>query len=43
MKPFATPSNAIGSSSLQIGTSGSITWLSQNSATEQHARPKPAR
>ena len=34
---------AIGSNSCQMGTSGSITWLSQNSATEQQSRPKLAR
>src|SRR3954463_8001296 len=42
MKPLATPSSAIGSSSSQIATSGSITWLIQNIDTEQHSSPKPA-
>src|SRR3954451_4183314 len=42
MNPFATPSKAIGSSSSQIATSGSITWLSQNIDTEQHSSPNPA-
>src|SRR5215217_8057055 len=42
MNPFATPSNAIGSSNSQIATSGSITWLIQNSDTEQQSSPNPA-